>query len=646
MVPVIETTNPIAKEAALQGTDPIADQQRIYTLINKANELPLDSVAKAFDFIEQALALSMHHSNARGEAYSYNTLGALHYGLNQYDNALKYYTKALEQFTVLNEQAPLYHLNGYLGSSYDALERYPEAVIYYTRFLESAQQEEINADILSTQKSLARVYYNMENYELAKSTYEEVIELEKLHGTEDGVIDAYNHLGMVLDAVGNDQQAEDAYEQSYQLADSSGQKEKVSNFFSRMGKRANKKKNRSEEFYYNSRGLDYSSETGELNSNQEFNQSIGNLYLEEDNTAEAIPFLKRSVDLAGQLGELEAQVEAYEALSKAYEKEGNFEQALENYRNFVAVSDSLRAVEQGRLLAELRLNNEVGLREARIANLEAEMTLNQKQIDFLEKEQDFQSEVSDTQRWIIYGLVSGLLVVLLASYLFFRSSKQKRRANQLLALRSLRSQMNPHFIFNSLNSVNSFISQNDERSANKYLADFSRLMRTVMENSKHDFVSLESEIKILELYLNLEHFRFSDKFDYTFEVDEELDAEQLRIPPMLIQPYIENAIWHGLRYKETKGWLKVEFKQKEKFIVVLVSDNGIGRKRSQEIKTKNQRDTKSTGLRNTSDRLELINKLHKTRYALHIEDLNPNEAEPGTQVELRISITTPALETA
>ena len=118
----------------------------------------------------------------------------------------------------------------------------------------------------------------------------------------------------------------------------------------------------------------------------------------------------------------------------------------------------------------------------------------------------------------------------------------------MLELKSLRAQMNPHFIFNSLNSVNSFISKNDDRSANKYLSQFSRLMRMVLENSKHDFVSLDSEIEILKLYLELEHLRFQDKFDYDFTIGGGVKKDEIEIPPMLIQPFIENSVWHGLRY--------------------------------------------------------------------------------------------------
>ncbi len=117
--------------------------------------------------------------------------------------------------------------------------------------------------------------------------------------------------------------------------------------------------------------------------------------------------------------------------------------------------------------------------------------------------------------------------------------------------------MNPHFIFNTLNSVNNFISKNDERSANRYISDFSKLMRKVLELAQEDLISLEQEIEMLSLYLKLEHLRFKDKFEYKINVEELMDTSDILIPPMLVQPFIENAIWHGLRYKESNGKLFV-----------------------------------------------------------------------------------------
>jgi LytS/YehU family sensor histidine kinase len=221
----------------------------------------------------------------------------------------------------------------------------------------------------------------------------------------------------------------------------------------------------------------------------------------------------------------------------------------------------------------------------------------------------------------------------MAAFIVVRSNKERARANMLLELKSLRTQMNPHFIFNSLNSVNSFISNNDERSANKYLSRFSQLMRLVLENSKSDFVSLESEVKILKLYMELEHLRFSDKFDYELDVDESINLEDVDIPPMLVQPYIENAIWHGLRYLDKKGFLKVKIVREKFNLVWTITDNGIGRKASEEIKTQNQKMGSSTGMKNIQQRIQILNVMHGLELSSEINDL-----EMGTQVIIKIPV--------
>ena len=183
--------------------------------------------------------------------------------------------------------------------------------------------------------------------------------------------------------------------------------------------------------------------------------------------------------------------------------------------------------------------------------------------------------------------------------MIYRNAKKSKKISQLLAIKSLRSQMNPHFIFNALNSVNQFIAKNDERAANKFLAEFSKLMRLVLDSSQEDFIPLAQEKDMLSLYLKLEHLRFRDKFDYELHIDENLDLEVIEIPPMLLQPYIENAIWHGLRCKETEGMLYVDISEKDNNIWATISDNGIGEdtiKNSQKPKIrracKNQKDSK------------------------------------------------------
>ena len=215
----------------------------------------------------------------------------------------------------------------------------------------------------------------------------------------------------------------------------------------------------------------------------------------------------------------------------------------------------------------------------------------------------------------------------------FRNIKQQKIANNLLALKSMRSQMNPHFIFNALNSVNSFIAVNDERNANRYLSEFSVLMRAVLENSDEDFIPLTKEIELLELYVKLEHNRFKEKFDYNISVDESINLEQFSIPPMLLQPYIENAIWHGLRYKKEKGNLAISINKKEdETVVITIIDNGIGRRKSEELKTKNQLKQKSKGMSTIKNRVAILNDMYKERVTVNVTDVLENGE--GTKVEL------------
>jgi len=198
--------------------------------------------------------------------------------------------------------------------------------------------------------------------------------------------------------------------------------------------------------------------------------------------------------------------------------------------------------------------------------------------------------------------------------------------------------MNPHFIFNSLNSVNQFISQNKELEANKYLTSYSKLMRNIMENSNKDFVTLTTEVNQLKKYLDLEHLRFQDQFDYEIIVDELLDTDAVFIPNMIIQPHLENAIWHGLRYLEHKGHLLLQFKIEKNQLVVLIDDDGIGLTRSKELKTVNQKVHKSRGLTNTKERIQLLNELYK--HYIRFEINEKNAPSSGTIIRIEMPLIT------
>jgi len=202
--------------------------------------------------------------------------------------------------------------------------------------------------------------------------------------------------------------------------------------------------------------------------------------------------------------------------------------------------------------------------------------------------------------------------------------------------------MNPHFIFNSLNSIDSYIIRNESKQASEYLNNFARLMRLILQNSRSNYITLKDELIALELYLQMESLRFKNKFRYTIDVDEALDTSSIVIPPMLIQPYIENAIWHGVMSKNNGETGKVELHiyKKNENLYCVVSDNGIGRKKAAELREKKLHTHKrSMGMQITQDRIEIINKLYNLNTTVQIHDIENEQGEAeGTRVELTIPI--------
>jgi hypothetical protein len=251
----------------------------------------------------------------------------------------------------------------------------------------------------------------------------------------------------------------------------------------------------------------------------------------------------------------------------------------------------------------------------------------------LEKEKSLQEELISKKNTFNYFLVIALIVLLILILVIIRYSYAIKTKNKKISLQSLRREMNPHFIFNSLNSVNQFIAQNKEREANKYLTSYSSLMRNMMESSSKDFIPLQHEIDHLQKYLELEHLRFSNQFDFIVDVDESIDTDAILAPNMLIQPHLENAIWHGLRYKEIKGLLLLSIKNKTSFIEITIDDNGIGIEKSNSIKTQNQKIHQSIGLQNIKERIKLLNDLYKVDISFAvINKVN----DGGTIVRLKI----------
>ncbi len=212
--------------------------------------------------------------------------------------------------------------------------------------------------------------------------------------------------------------------------------------------------------------------------------------------------------------------------------------------------------------------------------------------------------------------------------------------NQKIAqteITALRAQMNPHFIFNCLNSIQLFNAKNNTEKASDYLAKFSRLIRLVLENSRSEKVTLENELETLRLYIELEAMRFRDKFKFEINVSESIDQGGIEIPPLLLQPFVENAIWHGLMHKAGGGTVIIAISQPNEHLHIEITDDGVGRAKAAEYKSKSATKSKSFGMKVTSERIELINQLYKTHTQVKIIDLK-NEAGDATGTKVIVEI--------
>ena len=234
------------------------------------------------------------------------------------------------------------------------------------------------------------------------------------------------------------------------------------------------------------------------------------------------------------------------------------------------------------------------------------------------------------------ALVFGLFSLRIQS---LKSKAALERNLDNLKLQALRSQMNPHFIFNSLNSIQFYINSNEKKQANRYLTKFAKLMRLILNNSKSPFVNLEKDIEAVQLYIEMEQIRFENGFDYVISIDPALNQSKIQIPPMLIQPYVENSINHGFTRLSRKGTVKIKIESKGKDVIrCIIEDNGIGRKAAEAIKMKKRKIHQSAAMGITQGRLETLQTKYKDELQINIEDLYAANEPAGTRVTLTIPV--------
>jgi tetratricopeptide (TPR) repeat protein len=589
----------------------------------------------AIDQITQALSLMGSRGSKKERARVYVLLGDVYAFHKQFELAQTNYKDALtlgsDNYTILKLAQIQMELNR-LGEARKTL------LAMGDKGLNPYHQ-------IKKEQGLAQIAFELGDFDRAKEAYENA----RLKAVESGfqslVLDIDSQLAVLFEAQNNFGKAQASFNNVLEVSRAQPskrgvlEKEKAADFYSRNQLYDQEIKLRQESL---EDLMDLEPDEVEAANapspdtltGQRINFKIANAYIAQDKPEEAVGFLEESIKTADAADDLETQKDAVKALSEVYRETGDYDKALVAYQQYVSVMDTLYARKEAEIEQAARFNREIATKQGRITGLEQEQALVKSQYDLSTTREQLAMETNKRQRWLIYALLLGTFIMAVALFLVYRANLKQKQANRVLALKSLRSQMNPHFIFNALNSVNTFIAQNDERAANRYLTGFSTLMRSVLENSDKDFVPLAKELETLKTYVLLEHQRFKDKFDYQFEIAEGLAVGAYAVPTMLIQPYIENAVWHGLRYKEGFGRLNIDFSEVSDHLMVSITDDGIGREQSMALKTKHQKKKASKGMGNIADRVALLNKMYGNRVSVRIEDLNPDGS--GTRVELKI----------
>lgn len=615
------------------------ERVRIQTEIDSAKNLFTTDRIAAFEKVEAAITAAVKSGYRPELAEAYYTLGNFNFSMLEYNSAVLYFDRALSIYKSLSSWEMVYNIQMLLGKSYINLAEYNMAQTQFDEAALIALKGKRTAGNLKARIASAQLLIMKENFDLAEAQLNEVRAEAQAANLTEIAAEAEYELGEIFEKRGDFYQA--------------------NSYFGYAQDNALQTRNNPLLLKTNQRVVENYTKTDDKNiglDDQKLFNSLNRaetVFLDEKDTVallentiqkadyyaaqgeynEAEQALNNSLDLSEQYGDLDKQVTTQKKLYDIYAQSNQAKEAMEAYDNYQMLLDSAKQLKEAEKGQNDQQQFALKTVERQIEVLEKERQLNLQTIALLEKETALNNNALEQQRTLLYVFGFILVVFLGVSILVYRNTKAKKRAHQLLYLKSLRAQMNPHFIFNSLNSVNNYIAKSNERAANRYLSKFSRLMRQVLEHSQVEFISLTNEIEVLRLYVELEHERFKDKFDFTFEVDDMINTDSFNIPPMLVQPFIENAVWHGLRYKESGGHLTVLFESEDDHVLITVADNGIGRQKSKELKTINQKKHNSSGMRNVENRTEMIQAVFKTKIDYQIIDL-PDHT--GTKVLIKL----------
>jgi tetratricopeptide (TPR) repeat protein len=597
-------------------------------------ELRQRNLAAAEKLCRESLKWYERSSNKTTIGGTYLALGYVLYNQGLFDESILYLEKSYESSKKAGDEIRMFLSLEQIGSSYMERGNYEKAFPLFKEALQLILKLNNDFWIVVHLERLGELYRRIEDYSTALSYYK----MAHLRVNSRSTFDYYGFAELY-----SLNQQYDSASYYYSFLDTAKRMDarlqiSLSEFFSLQ-------KQYDKALKHALRALPYITKSNERLLEMRALLDIAKNYSATQNDDSALHYATAGLKLASQTGGREFMMDGYNILYSIYDHRHRTDSAYFYYRQYITMRD-------------LILSDQI---KGRLASYSYEQ-----RIELLNKEKEIQEANLQKASLLKNIFIAGILILFLLAAIVFRIIALKRKNEKLrleheldlkqiendmtkaslqqqateLEMQALRAQMNPHFIFNSLNSINRFILQNNRVQASEYLTKFSRLVRLILQNSQSALISLDSELESLELYLELEALRFDYRFAYKISIARDLDVSALKVPPLIIQPYAENAIWHGLMQKEEKGQLDIELSQEGGHLVIKIGDNGIGRKQSAALSTKSATLHKSMGLRITADRIAIMQNSNGMDSPVKIIDMvNPDGSAAGTEVIIKIPST-------
>ena len=525
-----------------------------------------------------------------------------------------------------------------LGRTYTDVGGYEEAVSHLIDAYVYADSLKDVDGLAASSNNLGVVYAEQGNLDKAIYHLKESIEWYRKAGSKEKEISGLLNLGIAHIQSGNFQRGTELFEENYDLAVELGDQFLIANSCLNLsGINFDQGKLELAKVWIEKAISKYT----EIGYPHGIARAYGNLcsiYQSLGDNRSAEKACDTALQIADSIGALTVLMGIYDQYMGLHLDAHDYDKAFQCQKHYITLKDSLFSAERLKISDELERKYRTKKMSLEISDLEQKNRFN-----VLKAEQkQLQLKSQQNQNKLLILIIVSIILVAIIAFIGFQFIQQKKKARLRekaleLEQRLLRSQMNPHFIFNSMNAIQSYISDNNSYQAEIYLSKLAQLMRNILHHSRTHLIALDEEISALELYLELEKGRFQGLFEFTIDVDPGLDREETQIPPLMLQPYVENSILHGMQGLDQGGLIKISFQEKNNRLLCHIEDNGIGRKKAKEIKKNKGQKHESVSMVLTQERLELLEQ-GSTHQRLKIVDLIEGEKASGTRVELNLPL--------